>query len=361
MTSITSSIPKIALGGLAAGAGVGAVALASTASSEDPGRRKLVSGILAGVGGAAAAGSLLLRGSSAFGPVLGAGIGLAAAGAIDALRGGGMPDSVKQRHGDLRRGDLLPDGVQAAPTKVYRQGDDVRFDSVVGNRGAAPLQLALHFNREEGSSRTTQVVFNEDGTASERDLQGGLRLDERRDHSHLHFDDFVYFQLYRADEQGRPDVDAGELSGGVKQSFYITDIQQFEVDDAGNRRAADKLANKGRVDRNIVDADVAQGISVGMADVYGAGLEGQSLSLGDAAPGRYVLRQSFDPSDEVLEQDERNNVADTLFEVGEDGTITTIRSDFAPEEAYTTLPDGRIVIPSVVESLEQAREHLHDE
>ena len=254
--------------------------------------------------------------------------------------------------------------MQAAPTNVYRQGNEVRFDSVVGNQGAAPLQLALHFDRDGNTSRTTQVVFNEDGSATERDLQGGLRLDERRDHSHLHFDDFVYFQLYRADEHGRPDLAKGELSGGVKQSFYITDIQRFDVKDPANRAAADKLANKGKVDRNIVDADVAQGISVGMADVYGAGLEGQSLDLGNAAPGRYVLRQAFDPSDEVLEQDERNNVADTLIEVGRDGKVTTIRSEFAPASDYVTLADGRVVIPSVKDSLDgaraaQAEDHEH--
>ncbi|MCB0877636.1 MAG: hypothetical protein KDC46_01460 [Thermoleophilia bacterium] len=374
MTSIGSIIPKVAIGAAAAGVGVGAVALASKASTEETGRRKVISGVLAGVGGLAAAGALLARNTKAFGPLLGAGIGLAAAGTIDALRGGG--DAATSTPGAnldpgeaaraeklaaLKPGDLLPDGVQAAPTNVYRQGDEVRFDSVVGNRGASPFQIALHLNEQQGSSRTTQVIFNEDGTATERDLQGGLRLDERRDHNHLHFDDFVYFQLYKADENGRPDLAAGELSGGIKQSFYITDVQQFQVDDKDNLATAAKLANHGRVDRNIVDADVAQGISVGYADVYGAGLQGQSLSLGDAKPGRYVLRQSFDPSDEVLEQNEKNNVADTLIEVGADGKVTTVRSDFAPESDYVTLPDGRVVIPSVLDSLENARPHVHSD
>ncbi len=366
MTSIPPNILKIGGGVLAAGAGIGAVAVASRLTADKPEGRQLVSGLLAGAGGLAVAGAVLARNTSAFGPLLGAGIGLAGAGIVDAVRGGGTKDGAvdgapkpPSRLDGLKDGDLLPDGVQAAPTNVYRQGNEVRFDSVVGNQGASALQLALHFNDAEGSSRTTQVLFNEDGTATERDLQGGLRLDERRDHSHLHFDDFVYFQLYKADGDGRP-IAGSELDGGVKQSFYITDIQQFDVKDPKNREAAEKLANKGRVDRNIVDADVAQGISVGMADVYGAGLEGQSLDLGNAAPGRYVLRQAFDPSDEVLEQDERNNVADTLIEIGRDGKVTTISSAFAPASDYVTLPDGRIVIPSVKDSLDKARS-AHDE
>jgi hypothetical protein len=364
MTNVGSIIPKVALGIGAGAAGVGTVALAATASKDDPGRRRVVSGVLAGVGGAAGAGAVLLRNTKAFGPLAGAGLGLAAAGIVDAVRGGGTAKAqgtpAPQREA-LREGDLLPDGVQAAPTTVYRQGDEVRFDSVVGNTGAAPFQIALHFDEAKGTSRTTQVVFNEDGSATERDLQGGLRLDERRDHSHLHFDDFVYFQLYRADAQGRPDVDAGEISGGVKQSFYITDVQQFAGTSKANRDAAAKLEKGGKVDREIVDADVAQGISVGMADVYGAGLQGQSLSLGDAKPGRYVLRQTFDPNDEVIEQDERNNVADTLIEVGADGTVTTVRSGFAPAADYETLADGRVVVPSVVDSLEKAVPHEHAE
>jgi len=359
MNGISPTLLKVGGGALAAAAGIGAVAVATKLSTDAPERRGLVSGLLAGAGGVAAVGAVLARNTSAFGPLLGAGIGLAGAGIVDAVRASRVADepATVDRLATLKDGDLLPDGVQAAPTTVYRQGDEVRFDSVVGNQGAAPLQLALHFG--EASSRTTQVVFNEDGTATERELQGGLRLDERRDHSHLHFDDFVYFQMYKADGNGRPDLAAGELSGGVKQSFYITDIQSFDVADPKNREAASKLAKQGKVDRSIVPADVAQGISVGMADVYGASLQGQSLPIGDAAPGRYVLRQTFDPSDEVLEQDERNNVADTLIEVGEDGKVTTIRSEFAAASDYVTLPDGRIVIPSVKDSLDAARS-AHD-
>ncbi|MCW2925739.1 MAG: hypothetical protein JWM98_3143 [Thermoleophilia bacterium] len=346
-------------GALAVGAGVGAVALAAKATG-DSGHRRLVSGVLAGTGVAAGVGAALLRNTRAFGPLAGLGVGLAAAGIVDAIRGGGgaKPAPLGER-ANLKPGDLLPDGEQAAPTTVTREGDSIRFDSVVGNRGAAPLQLSLHLAKEGTSDTgsTNQVIFNEDGTAKERPLQGGLRLDERRDHSHLHFDDFVYFQMYKADGNGRPDTAAGELAQGVKQSFYITDVQKYDGTSAANLEKAGKLKEKGMVDRGIIPADVMQGISVGNADVYGAGLEGQSLNVGDIAPGRYVLRETFDPNDEVIEQDEHNNAADTLIEIGADGKLTTIRSGFAPASDYTQLDDGRSVIPSVVESM---KKNVHD-
>jgi hypothetical protein len=361
MTSIPRIATTVGLGVLGAGAGVGAVALARKAAGDD--NHKLVSGVLAGLGGAATVGAVLARNTRAFGPLLGAGVGLAAAGVIDAVRGGGTSNAdvptpsttpTPVRH-QLKEGDLLPDGIQATPESVYRQGDELRFDSMVGNQGAAPLELALHFNKDKGTSRTTQVIFNEDGTATERDLQGGLRLDERRDHSHLHFDDFVYFQLYRADRDGHAD-EKEEIDGGVKQSFYITDVTSFDGANNVNKEAAAKLQAGGRVDRDIVSADAVQGISVNYADVYGAGLDGQSLDIKGLAPGRYVLRQSFDPSDEVLEQDEKNNTADTLIEIKADGSVEKLRTDLAPASAYQTLADGRVVIPSVVDSLNHLRE-----
>lgn len=361
MTMIPSTFVRIGGGAIAAGAGIGAVALATRLSTEQPERRRLVSGVLAGVGGAAMVGAVLARSTAAFGPLLGAGIGLAGAGVADAIRAPKQRPVVPPNRLDtLKPGDLLPDGVQAAPTEVYRRGDELRFDAVIGNQGAAPLQLALRFDREAGPSRTTQVVFNEDGSATERDLTADLRPDERRDHSHLHFDDFAYFQLFRADEDDRADLAWGEVTGGVKQSFYLTDIQEFDVANRRNRTEASQLSKQGKVDRSIVAADAAQGISVGMADVYGSGLAGQALSLEDAAPGRYVLRQSFDPSDELLEQDERNNVSDTLLEIGEDGSVTMLGSKFAHPSSYVTLPDGRIVIPAVKESLDRASaQHRH--
>lgn len=362
MTTIPPNVLKVGGAVLAAGAGIGAVTLASKLTAASPERRQLVDGLLAGAGGIAAVGAVLARNTSAFGPLLGAGIGLAGAGIVDAVRGSGGADGSiaavdprAQRLAQLKDGSILPDGVQAAPRNVYRDGDTLRFDSVIGNQGGAPLHLALRADDVRKPGLTTQVFYNEDGTASELEMQSGLRLDARRDHSHLHFDDFVFFQLYRADKDGNADVSGGEVAGAVKQSFYITDIQSFAVPDAKNVETASRLANKGKVDRGIVDAPVSHGISVGMADVYGAGLEGQALPIEGLEPGRYVLRQTFDPSDEVIEQDERNNTADTLVEIGPDRTVTTVRSAFAPESAYETRDDGRIVIPSVVESLEQIR------
>lgn len=343
-----------------AAAGVGTAALTTLAPDERPGRK--VAGIAtAAAGTAVAAGSLLARNGAAFGPLLGIGVGMAGAGAVDLLRGAGgvaQGDLAKDvltgaATGAIPPRLLLPDGVQAPPEQVYVRGDELRFNSVVGNRGSAPLQLALHRGPNDELSDTNQVMFYEDGTATEQPLQGELRLDARADHSHLHFDDFVFFQLYKAGAGDRPDIAAGEIDKGVKQSFYITDVQQYPDVPAENLAAASKLSARGRVDRDALPADVMQGISVGWADVYGSGLEGQSLNVKDAAPGRYVLRQTFDPNDQVKEADERNNTQDVVIDIGRDRSVHVVKSGPAPASEYVTRPDGRVVIPAVEQGMER--------
>jgi hypothetical protein len=358
---ISPNLIKFGGGALATGVGVGAVVAADKLlGGDDVDRRRTVAGVLAGVGGVAGVGAVLARNTKAFGPLLGAGVGLAAAGVVDAVRGGGTATvlPVNDRTSVLKPGDQLPDGVQARPGNVYYTDGELRFDSVVGNQGAAPLQLALH-TADGDEPNTTQVLFNADGTAHERGLLSGLQLDTRPDHQHLHFDDFVYFQLYKAGAGDKPDT-SKELAGGVKQSFYITDVQGYDVKNQANLDAAQQLKEHGKVDDSAVKADTVQGISVGMADVYGAGLEGQSFHLPNLEPGKYVLRQSFDPNDEVLEQDEHNNTTDTVINVKADHSVKVVSSSFAPEDAYTTLADGRSVIPSVVDSL-AAQPDDHDD
>jgi hypothetical protein len=304
---------------------------------------------------------------------------------------------------------LLPDGEQFQPGSVTLSGGTLSFDSEVANTGQAPLELALNLNDDGVTKDVNQVLFHADGTTSLTPLKrAGFENDTRPDHDHLHFDDFVYFQLYRADSghapSKTPDAIAGgvgiaaaaaslalkgklrmfgvagglglaalagidalrkhdvpgsdnpvgpELTKGVKQSFFITDVTKVDGVPAENRAKANTLPGKGEVEHQGIDADVIQGISVGSADVYGAGLDGQSLNVGNLAPGRYVLRQTFDPNDEVKELDERNDSRDTVIEVSRDHKVRVVSSKLVDAAKYTKLADGREVIPEVVASMQK--------
>lgn len=60
-----------------------------------------------------------------------------------------------------------------------------------------------------------------------------------------------------------------------------------------------------------------QGMSIGWGDTYGSSLAGQSLYIGDLAPGIYRLRQVFDPRNLLLEQQDTDNESCKLVEIGD--------------------------------------------
>ena len=204
-----------------------------------------------------------------------------------------------------QRGDLLPDGAQWRPKDLYieQNGDRrvLRFDSKVANVGTGALQLALH-NIEGNGTRTTQVIFSGNNGAREVGMDGEFIKDQHPEHNHLHFDDFEKYELFRQN----PDGTIGEKVGeNHKASFYITNIE----------RVSKNPPRSGAVDFSRIQATTQQGISVGWADVYGAGLEGQEIDVTDLNPGNYVLRQIFDPSNRIAETDETNNTRDTYLQL----------------------------------------------
>ena len=376
------------LGGAAIFAGVAGGATVAGRLTGAGGSKALDAG--AGVAGGATLLAALKFGKSlpgaARGALIAGGAGLIAASALDAVIGGShaaagtpvptrnptpVPEPVPPATGpvtgpnpqqQLLPGDQLPDGEQFQPPLVELDGKTLRFDSMVANTGQAPLEMALKVDASGTPTSTDQVIFNADQSKRSIPIRGSFERDDRGDHNHLHFNDFVYFQLYKADARGKAvegaargvgKASGGQLAAGIKQSFFITDVQQVSNVPAANRAAADRLEMHGQFDPTAVPADTLQGISVGAADVYGASLDGQSLDVGNLAPGKYVLRQTFDPNDEMVEMDERNNSRDVLIKVTANHQVSVVGSKLVDKARYETLPDGRTVVPSVVNAMLQ--------
>lgn len=326
----------------------GAVPATMAMRSIEDSHRGAARATVAGVGGLSAVAALASRGAlpaPVRAALAGAGVGAVAAVGVDiALRRGDDPV--------LRPGDLLPDGEQLAPTEVRMQDGKLRFDSRIANTGSAPLQLALRVD-EEGITRSTrQVIYNEDGSRRLVPIRGGLTMDRREDHQHLHFDDFVYFQLLRPGAGGAAPE---QVAAGIKQSFFITDITRIDGTPQANVDAwtavEAKLHERGESVTSGIDASVTQQVNVGWADVYPAAVQGQELPVGALEPGTYVLRQTFDPNDELIEMDERNNAIDVTIHVDETGAPHIGASTLVGPEAYRQRPDGRTVIPELVDAM----------
>jgi hypothetical protein len=109
-------------------------------------------------------------------------------------------------------------------------------------------------------------------------------------HGHYHFDGYANYQLL--DGGGTP------VALGHKQAFCLIDLTDWSGWNNDNYTCGN------------------QGISVGMADVYGAGLDCQFIDITDVTPGDYTLRVELNqplPETSVpplVERNYDNNVAE---------------------------------------------------
>ena len=71
-----------------------------------------------------------------------------------------------------------------------------------------------------------------------------------------------------------------------------------------------KVDRKRKIQRHYPaarDSDVKQGISVGWADVYDKGLDGQTIDITGVPTGKYWLSVTADPLNRLVESNENNN------------------------------------------------------
>ena len=97
--------------------------------------------------------------------------------------------------------------------------------------------------------------------------------------------------------------DAKALAASGKVSFCLLDLARYTAETVPNAAAAD-----------VYTCD-NQGISVGWADVYAAGLEGQDIPLTGVADGLYKLRSLVDPNDRLHEEPNTNNVTEITIRI----------------------------------------------
>ncbi len=103
-------------------------------------------------------------------------------------------------------------------------------------------------------------------------------------HNHYHFNSYAKYELV--------DLAGNVVAGGGKRAFALIDYER-EDPNAG-------------LPRYTIGS---QGISVGWADVYRAGLECQWIDVTDISPGEYVLEVEVNPERLFLESDYMDNAA----------------------------------------------------
>jgi YD repeat-containing protein len=173
---------------------------------------------------------------------------------------------------------------------------EIRYSTAMANGGVGAFE----------TRGTANYITNPDGSQSQLVNQriylseGGF-VDQfagyftyHPTHGHIHFDDMAWGQLrIRTAGNGLGDV----VAVGPKTSFCLIDINHFNPALPGS--PASGVYNSCN--------PTFQGISVGWNDVYGSGLDGQSINVSGIPNGDYWLEVVADPLNHIQETVEPNN------------------------------------------------------
>jgi len=192
----------------------------------------------------------------------------------------------------------------------------LRFDQVMRNSGAGPLEL--RFDRQIGviqNEDVSQRVYRSDGTFS--DTPAGrpgepAQVEFHLIHNHYHFKDFAQSVLWHADSAGQL-VGTAPAAVGDKVSFCVSDTDLIDFglkgDDPLSYPAPDCLDPK----QTIGNTEFFwYGLSRGWADRYNWYLPGQMIDTNGLSDGTYALLTTVDPLDKLKESDNGNNCASVI-------------------------------------------------
>jgi hypothetical protein len=173
----------------------------------------------------------------------------------------------------------------------------LRFDSIVVNVGAGPLEL--HGQRPDSTTpemTTTQRIFDDAG--GYRDVSTAAIMYFGGDgHNHWHVRDLESFELVRLDN-------GTKVGTGAKHGFCFFDNYPY-----GSSNPASYTPSTGVCGGGSSATQTSMGLSVGWGDRYARTLPDQYIDITGLTSGRYRLIATADASDWFLESDNANNVS----------------------------------------------------
>jgi hypothetical protein len=205
--------------------------------------------------------------------------------------------------------ELLPN-VRALPPRdiAMLAASNMKFSATSWNSGNGELELVA---RSPVTDPTTgqlkqpvdQRIYCSDGSHYDRPAGSAAY---HPTHNHVHFNDYANYIL---------ELDTASPQNprkGTKTTFCIVDTTGVNTQLSG--------ASGSGVFNWCPTQDPnfnTQGMSIGWGDTYGSTLAGQSLFIGDLAPGIYRLRHVFDPKTLIKETVETDNESCRRIEIGD--------------------------------------------
>lgn len=174
----------------------------------------------------------------------------------------------------------------------------LRFDGIVANFGAGPLELAYGLSTSGQSMIAIQRLFYSDGSFEDREA---TRTEYHPTHLHFHIEDFYIAELWKMSKRGRlrgpQPVRSSDKNGFCPEDSESIEDETFE----GRHYSCFTEDERGLGPHQVV------GISAGWKDVYSWNLPDQFVEISGVPDGQYALKLQLDPNDVFVEADEENN------------------------------------------------------
>jgi hypothetical protein len=187
----------------------------------------------------------------------------------------------------------------------------LEFSSAIANDGLGPMYLRGGQVNNDGTQTVLQRIMHEGGGFHEV-VAGTFTYHPA--HSHIHFDDYGSYKLKQVLPGGGV---WPEVASGAKVSFCLIDVDQYNL----------SLPNARPVSTpSPFSCGQTQGISVGWADVYGQGTDGQWIDVTDVPEGQYWLEVVVDVNNRLQESDETNNTLRILIDLDKPSPDPSVRT-----------------------------------
>jgi hypothetical protein len=171
----------------------------------------------------------------------------------------------------------------------------MRFDTIIENSGAGPVEVRGRRNRQTDVMEAYQAIYL-DRKLRRFKLHRIGEFEWHEEHRHWHLLQVAEYRLKN---------NAGEeVTTGTKISFCFVDTHHSSP----NLPGSPSVQRYVRCSNDVNDNHFKAGISVGWSDVYNLGLFGQWVDITDVPTGSYQLEVEIDPLNLIQEQDETNNI-----------------------------------------------------
>ncbi len=185
----------------------------------------------------------------------------------------------------------------------------LRFDQIVANRGAGPIEIA--YDVPTGATPdanapfpVAQRVYESDGSFTDRP---GGSVTYHAIHGHYHYSSFANALLWRSDARGAK-LGNTPIAASHKVSFCMADIRidaWGEKGDGPRKYYAPDCLFPSQSD-GVTD-QYRQGVNNGWSDVYDWYIPDQYIEVSGVPSGLYRLEFCADPFNEIEEEREDNN------------------------------------------------------